>query len=282
MSDLLGWTIDSLVRQALEEDIVSGDLTTEAIVPEELITKAVVLSKETGVLAGLPVLERVFFCLDPSTIVEKLLEDGAKLLPGSEVAVIKGKARSILTGERVALNFLQHLSGIATQTRQLSEMIKGTKARLVDTRKTTPGLRILEKYAVRVGGGYNHRMGLYDGILIKDNHIRLAGGITPAVVKARAGSPHLTKIEVEVEDLKQLEEAINAGADLILLDNMDQELLRKAVELTGGRVPLEASGGIRAATIKTVAATGIDYLSVGALTHSAPALDLSMDISELS
>jgi len=274
------WQIDEVVRRALEEDIGPGDHTTNAIIPAEAQASAVIVSKDTGVLAGLPVAERVFHLLDSRVILERLLEDGSGLEPGSVIARVRGPARALLTGERVALNFLRHLSGVATQTRRLVDLIAGTKARLVDTRKTTPGLRLLEKYAVRVGGGCNHRIGLYDGVLIKDNHIRVAGGVAAAIRRARAYAPHLTKIEVEVEDLEQLEEAIAAGADVILLDNMDLDLLREAVKRAGGRVPLEASGRITAENIRAVAETGVDYISVGAVTHSAPSLDISMDVAD--
>jgi len=276
------WQIDEVVRRALEEDIGPGDHTTNAIIPAEAQASALIVSKDTGILAGLPVAERVFHLLDPRVTLERLLEDGSRLELGSVIARVRGPAQALLTGERVALNFLRHLSGVATQTRRLVDLVAGTKARLVDTRKTTPGLRLLEKYAVRVGGGHNHRIGLYDGVLIKDNHIRVAGGIAKAIRRARAYAPHLTKIEVEVEDLEQLEEAIAAGADVVLLDNMDIPLLREAVKRAGGRVPLEASGGITAENIRAVAETGVDYISVGAITHSAPSLDISMDVEEIA
>ena len=242
---------------------------------------AVIYSKEAGVLAGLPVAERVFQILDPGGVFEGLLPEGSDLAPGSIIARLRGSGQALLTGERTALNFLRHLSGIAAATRRLVEMIAGTGARLVDTRKTTPGLRVLEKYAVRAGGGHNHRTGLFDGILIKDNHIKLAGNIAEAVRRSREASPHTIRVEVEVESLAQLEEALNAGADLILLDNMPSDQMREAVRLARGRALLEASGNIDATNIRVVAETGVDLISVGAITHSAPALDISMDIGEI-
>ncbi|NPV28695.1 MAG: carboxylating nicotinate-nucleotide diphosphorylase [Firmicutes bacterium] len=278
---LPAWILDEVVHRALAEDIGTGDLTTDSLVPAGAEAEAVIHSKSTGVLAGLPVAARVFRVLDPDIRVEEQIPEGSFIRPGSIIARVRGRARAVLTGERVALNFLQRLSGIATATRHLVELIAGTRARLVDTRKTAPGLRVLEKYAVRIGGGCNHRIGLYDGILIKDNHIKVAGGIAEAVRRARAAVPHTIKIEIEVETLEQLEEALAAGADLIMLDNMPLPLLRKAVALAGGRVPLEASGGITAERIREVAETGVDFISVGAITHSAPALDISMDVGEI-
>jgi nicotinate-nucleotide pyrophosphorylase (carboxylating) len=229
----------------------------------------------------LPVAERVFHLLDPGAVFEGLSAEGSVLAPGGMIARVRASGPALLTGERTALNFLQHLSGIATATRHLAGLIAGTGALLVDTRKTTPGLRVLEKYAVRVGGGHNHRTGLFDGILIKDNHIKLAGGITAAVGRAREVSPHTIRVEVEVESLAQLEEALNAGADIVLLDNMTIDQMLDAVRLTAGRALLEASGNIGAANIRTVAETGVDLISVGAITHSAPALDISMDVGDI-
>lgn len=272
------WVIEEMVLRALAEDVGSGDLTTDALVDDGATAVAVIYSKEAGVLAGLPAAERVFQILDAGVVFEGLLPEGSDLEPGSKIARVRGAGRALLSGERTALNFLQHLSGVATATRRLAGLIAGTGGRLVDTRKTTPGLRTLEKYAVRVGGGHNHRTGLFDGILIKDNHIKLAGGITAAVGRAREAAPHTVRVEVEVESLGQLEEALDAGADLILLDNMPDDLLREAVKLAGGRALLEASGNINAANIRAVAETGVDLISVGAITHSAPALDISMDV----
>lgn len=275
------WVIDDVVRRALMEDVGKGDLTTAALVPEGVRAEGVIHSKAEGVLAGTPVALRVFQILDPNVEVAQELPDGSRLFPGVVIARIKGSGRALLTGERVALNFLQRLSGIATATERLVKMLEGTKARLIDTRKTTPGLRLLEKYAVRVGGGYNHRFGLDSGVLIKDNHIKIAGGITEAIRRARSSVPHTVKIEVEVESLEQLREALEAGADVIMLDNMPLDLMREAVRITAGRVPLEASGGISADAVREVAETGVDLISVGALTHSAAALDISMDIGEI-
>ena len=275
------WIIEEAVLRALAEDVGSGDLTTEALVEGGATAVAAIYSKEAGVLAGLPVAERVFQILDPGVVLERLLPEGSDLAPGNKIARVRGSGRALLTGERTALNFLRHLSGVATAARHLSGLIAGTGGRLLDTRKTTPGLRVLEKYAVRVGGGHNHRTGLFDGILIKDNHIKLAGGIAAAVERAREAAPHTIRVEVEVESLGQLQEALQAGADLILLDNMPEDLLREAVKLTGGRALLEASGRISAANIRAVAETGVDLISVGAITHSAPALDISMDVGEI-
>lgn len=275
------WMIEDVIRRGFAEDIGTGDLTTESLVPADAGTDAVIYSKATGILAGVQVAAGVFQMLDHNVQVELICTDSSILVPGSIIARLQGPARAVLTGERLALNLLQRLSGIATATRQLVEAISGTGARLVDTRKTTPGLRFLEKYAVRVGGGFNHRSGLYDGILIKDNHIKVAGGITEAIRRARSTAPHTVKIEVEVENLHQLEEALDAGADMIMLDNMPPSMLREAVRQTGGRVPLEASGGITAQTIREVAETGVDLISVGALTNSVMALDISMDIGEI-
>jgi nicotinate-nucleotide pyrophosphorylase (carboxylating) len=275
------WVIEEMVLRALVEDVGSGDLTTEALVDDGETVVGMIHSKDAGVLAGLPVAERVFQILDTGVVFEGLLPEGSELAPGSKIARVRGDGRALLSGERTALNFLQHLSGVATATRRLAGLIAGTGGRLVDTRKTTPGLRVLEKYAVRVGGGHNHRTGLFDGILIKDNHIKLAGGITAAVGRARDAAPHTIRVEVEVENLAQLQEALQAGADLILLDNMTEDLLREAVKLAGGRALLEASGKIDAANIRAVAETGVDLISVGAITHSAPALDISMDLGEV-
>ena len=229
----------------------------------------------------MPAAARTFQLLDPDVEIRQELTDGSELVPGSVIARINGSGRALLTGERVALNLLQRLSGIATAAAGLAKMLEGTRARLVDTRKTTPGLRILEKYAVRTGGGYNHRLGLDDGVLIKDNHIKVAGGITEAVRRARAAVPHTVKIEVEVESIGQLHEALDAGADIIMLDNMPPALMRDAVKISAGRVLLEASGGIAGDAVREVAETGVDLISVGAITHSVMALDISMDIGEM-
>ena len=271
---------EPLVRAALLEDIGPGDITTMLCVPAGTTVTATVLAKQPGVIAGLAIAELAFKLLDPNTHWEALVEDGATVGDGrTPLAVVTGDARALLTAERVALNFLQRLSGIATLTAHYVRLTAGTHARIVDTRKTTPGLRALEKYAVRAGGGFNHRLGLYDCVLIKDNHIKAAGGIGNAVAGAKAQIPHTMKIEVETATLGMVEEALHAGADIILLDNMDTETMRRAVELIGGRAISEASGGLTEARVAEVAATGVDVLSIGALTHSAPALDISLDFA---
>ncbi|KIX84544.1 carboxylating nicotinate-nucleotide diphosphorylase [Thermus filiformis] len=262
----------------LEEDLGHGDLTSLLLIPEDQVGRGVVLAKEEGVLAGLEVARAVFARVDGRIAFTPLLRDGDALRPGLEVARLEGPLRGILAGERLALNLLQRLSGIATLTRRYVEAVRGTRAVILDTRKTTPGLRALEKYAVRVGGGRNHRYGLFDGILIKDNHIRAVGGVKEAVRRARAGAPHHLRVEVEVTTLEELEEALEAGADLVLLDNMDLETLREAVRRARGRALLEASGGMSLERVRAVAETGVDFISVGALTHSARALDLSLEL----
>ncbi len=270
--------VEELVRRALLEDIGPGDITTEATVPDEMTCTAVIIAKQDGLLCGQQVAQAAFRIINPSLTYEVLVPEGSPVTEGQQVARISGHARSILTAERVALNFLQRMSGIATTTRNLSEKIKYYRARLVETRKTTPGLRIVEKYAVRVGGGLNHRYGLHDAILIKDNHIAIAGGVRQSVVNARRVASHTSRVEVEVENLDQLQEALEAGADIILLDNMDYESMKKAVEITQGRAILEASGGITADTLEDAARTGVDIISMGALTHSVKSLDLSLEI----
>jgi nicotinate-nucleotide pyrophosphorylase (carboxylating) len=271
-----GFFLDGALRAWLLEDLGHGDLTTTLLVPEGLEGEAVILAKEEGVVAGLPVAGRVFALAEPRLAFTPLVAEGALVARGQEVARVAGPLRGILAGERLALNLLQRLSGIATLTRAYVEALKGTKAQVLDTRKTTPGLRALEKYAVRVGGGRNHRFGLFDGVLIKENHIRAAGGVREAVRRARAGGPHYLKVEVEVTSLAELEEALEAGADLILLDNFPLEAIREAVRRVAGRVPLEASGNMTLERARQVAEVGVDYVSVGALTHSARALDLSL------
>lgn len=265
-------------RQALEEDAPWGDATSLAIVAADRAARAVVLAKAEGILAGMPMLEHVFRPLDPAVRIEPLVTDGARIRPGQALARLSGTARALLRGERVALNFLQHASGVATLTRRYVDACAGTRARIADTRKTLPGLRVLQKYAVRVGGGANHRFSLSDAILIKDNHVALAGGVGAAVRLARAGAGHMRRIEVEVTDLAGLDEAIEAGADLILLDNMTPAQMAEAVRRAAGRALLEASGGVTLETVAAIAATGVDLISVGALTHSVRALDLSMEV----
>lgn len=269
--------VEPIVRLALAEDIGRGDLTTAATVPPGATARAEIVQKAPGVLCGLPVVETVFALLDPRVRLTPLAEEGSW---GERrvVATLEGPAAAILTGERTALNFLQRLSAVATMARRAAEIVAGTGAVVLDTRKTTPGMRVLEKYAVRVGGCHNHRAGLDDGILIKDNHIRAAGGITAAVMAARRRAAPGMRVEVEVTTLAELDEALAAGVDLILLDNFDVDGLRAAVARAAGRARLEASGGITLANLAAVAATGVDYISLGALTHSAGALDFSLEV----
>jgi nicotinate-nucleotide pyrophosphorylase (carboxylating) len=262
------------IQRALKEDLGNGDLTSSLTLGEGAEARGTFQAQEELVVAGLPVAAEVFRTLDASIHWQAEATEGAAVGPGARLAGVVGPARALLAGERVALNFLQHLSGIATQTCRFKAALDGLRTELLDTRKTTPGLRALEKYAVRVGGGRNHRLGLYDGILIKNNHVRLAGGVGPAVERARRGRPvaPLMPVEVEVSNLAELEEAIAAGADIVLLDNMTPAQVRVCVERAGGRVRLEVSGGINAANIRDYAETGVDRISVGALTHSAPAV----------
>ena len=278
MSNLFKKIVDS----ALAEDFASGDVTTEALVPADLKGKASILVKKDGVLAGIAVAKEVFSNVDPSLRFKALVKDGAKVRGGVVVATIQGKVASILKAERVALNFLQHLSGIATETARYVEAVSGTKAIITDTRKTIPGLRLLEKYAVRVGGGHNHRLNLGDGVLIKDNHLvalrSLGVGLGEVVKKARQRAPRKLKVEVEVESVEEALEAVLAGADIIMLDNMKLEDMRRVVELVRGRALLEASGGITLDNVRAVAETGVDLISIGALTHSAKALDISLEL----
>ena len=268
--------LDRLIEQALLEDIHTGDITTQAVVPERRTAVARLIAKEDMVIAGLFVAERVFRRLDPAVAFSASQPEGARASRGDLLAAVQGSAADLLMGERVALNLLQRLSGVATLTSRYVEAVKGTKARIVDTRKTTPGLRALEKYAVRVGGGINHRTGLYDGILIKENHITAAGGIGEAIGRARAYIPHTLRIEIETETLGQVDEALAAGADIIMLDNMGLDDMRTAVNLIAGRALVEASGGVNLETVRSIAETGVDIISVGALTHSARAMDISM------
>jgi len=270
--------IDRIIRFALEEDLGSGDLTTNSIVKPESKGRAVLMAKQELILAGLPVFKRTFEILNSDTRFESFFEDGQGVTKNTKVCEISAPVHSILKAERTGLNLLQRMSGIATLTQKYAEQIKGFKARVLDTRKTTPGLRILDKYSVRMGGGYNHRFGLYDGILIKDNHIQAAGSITKALSVCRKSVPHTLKIEIEVEDLEGVAEALRAGADIIMLDNMSLEEIKKAVELVKGKSVLEVSGNVSLENIKSIAATGVDLISVGALTHSAPAADLSLEL----
>jgi nicotinate-nucleotide pyrophosphorylase (carboxylating) len=273
----LSESVRAIIQLALAEDIGRGDLTTEATVPPEATARAEIVQKAPGVLCGLPVVQAVYAALDPRVALTSLAAEGSW---GDRrvVARLAGPARAILTGERTALNFLQRLSAIATASRRAAEAVAGTGLTVLDTRKTTPGHRVLEKYAVRVGGCRNHRAGLDDGFLIKENHIRAAGGITPAVAAAKRRAAPGQLVEVEVTTLAELDEAIAAGADLVLLDNFDLDGLRAAVVRAAGRVRLEASGGITLASLADVARTGVDYVSLGALTHSAGALDFSLEV----
>lgn len=269
-------SLDRLIEQALLEDIHTGDITTQAVVPGRRPASARLFAKEELVPAGMFVAERVFRRLSPDVVFNAFVTDGALAGKGDLLATLEGNAADLLMGERVALNLLQRLSGIATLTSRYVAAVRGTKARIVDTRKTTPGLRELEKYAVRVGGGINHRTGLYDGVLIKENHIAAAGGIASAISRARAYIPHTLKIEIETETVEQVEEALAAGADIIMLDNMSLADMRTAVATIAGRTLVEASGGVSLETVAAIAATGVDIISVGALTHSARAMDISM------
>ena len=270
--------IDRILEKALLEDIGTGDITTESIIPSNLRAKGIIKTSEAGTIAGLDIAGLVFAKLDPQISFFPLIKDGAKVLSGEILTEVTGQAHTILRGERVALNFLQRMSGIATITSKFCQEVKDFPVRIVDTRKTTPGLRILEKYSVRMGGGYNHRFGLYDTVLIKDNHIALSGGITKAIELARKQTSHTIKIEVEVENLTQLEEALMMQADIIMLDNMDLDTMKKAVKIAKGKALIEASGGITLEKVREIAQTGVDLISVGALTHSVKALDISMEI----
>lgn len=273
--------LDKQIQDWLAEDIGSGDITTLALVPAAAKTNAIIHAKDSGILAGIDVARRVFELLDKDIQFDAKLADGAALTNGSIIAEIKGNAQAILTGERLALNLLQHLSGVATSTHKLAAIAAPFGAQLVDTRKTTPGMRLLDKYAVKAGGGANHRLGLYDAMLIKDNHIQVAGGITEALNRAHDYASHMTKIEIEVESLAGVKEALAGKADVIMLDNMSIADMTEAVKIINKQAVVEASGGISEATLADVAKTGVDVISVGALTHSVKALDISMDIGHI-
>ena len=274
--ELTAETVDRVLAAALAEDVGTGDVTTDGVVPADARCRAELLVEEPGVVCGIPLALEVFVKLDPSVTGEALVQEGALLEAPGAVARLEGLARAVLTGERTALNLLGRLSGIATLTRRYVDAVEGTGATILDTRKTTPGLRELEKYAVRCGGGRNHRVGLYDMILLKENHLRVAGGIRKAV--AALGPRNGTPLEVEAETLDEVRDALDAGVDRILLDNMRLDDLRRAVDVAGGRVPLEASGGISLDTVRAVAETGVDFISVGALTHGARSLAVSLDL----
>lgn len=267
---------DQLIRMALEEDITSEDITTNSVMREKQRGEVQLLCKETGIIAGIWVFERVFTLLDENTETEFYVKDGDKVEKGQLLGIVRGDIRVLLSGERTALNYLQRMSGIATYTRQIADLLKGSKTKLLDTRKTTPNMRIFEKYAVKTGGGYNHRYNLSDGILLKDNHIGAAGSVKKAVEMAREYAPFVRKIEVETENLDMVKEALEAGADIIMLDNMTPEMMKEAVALIDGRAQTECSGNVTKENIENLVSIGVDYISSGALTHSAPILDLSL------
>ena len=268
--------IDDLLRQALTEDITSEDVSTAAVMPKPCGGSVELIAKQDGVLAGLPVFARVFMLLDSTFCFQTHYKDGDMVAKGTLIGTLFGDIRALLSGERTALNYLQRMSGIATLTRQMADELKGSRTRLLDTRKTTPNMRIFEKYAVRVGGGQNHRYNLSDGVLLKDNHLDAAGGVRQAVERARAYAPFVRKIEVEVETLEMVEEALQAGADIIMLDNMDDATMQQAVSRIAGRALTECSGNVTKERLRAIAATGVDFVSCGALTHSAPIMDLSL------
>lgn len=270
--------LERIIRWAIEEDLGAGDVTTDAIVEPSARGKAVLIAKEDLILAGMPVFKKVFLAFDGATQFEELRREGDAISTGEHISLIHGGLGSILRAERPALNFLQRMCGIATLTRRFVERVGPRRTKVLDTRKTAPGLRLLDKYAVRIGGGWNHRFGLHDGILIKDNHIAVAGSITEAINRARRNAPHPLRIEAEVEDLEGLDEAIRAGADIVLLDNMSLDEIKTAVSRAAGRVLLEVSGGVSLDKVEAIAETGVDFVSVGTLTHSARAADLSLEI----
>ena len=267
---------DQLIRMALQEDITSEDVSTNAVMPTATKGTVELIAKEDGVIAGLDIYARVFTILDEKTEIDFHCKDGDEVKKGELMATVTGDIRVLLSGERVALNYLQRMSGIATYTRQVAKLLEGSKVTLLDTRKTTPNCRVFEKYAVRVGGGCNHRYNLSDGVLLKDNHIGAAGSVTKAVQMAKAYAPFVRKIEIEVETLEQVKEAVEAGADIIMLDNMTPEVMKQAVELINGRAQTECSGNITKESIQKIREIGVDFVSSGALTHSAPILDISM------
>ena len=267
---------DQLIRMALQEDITSEDVSTNAVMPTATKGTVDLIAKEDGVIAGLDIYARVFTILDEKTEIDFYCKDGDEVKKGELMATVTGDIRVLLSGERVALNYLQRMSGIATYTRQVAKLLEGSKVTLLDTRKTTPNCRVFEKYAVRVGGGCNHRYNLSDGVLLKDNHIGAAGSVTKAVQMAKAYAPFVRKIEIEVETLEQVKEAVEAGADIIMLDNMTPEVMKQAVELINGRTQTECSGNITKENIQKIREIGVDFVSSGALTHSAPILDISM------
>ena len=268
--------MDKLILSALREDITSEDITTNSVMREYQLGEVELICKQDGVIAGLDVFKRVFELLDETTEVTFTCKDGDKVTKGEKIGLVRGDIRVLLSGERTALNFLQRMSGIATYTRNIADLLEGSKTKLLDTRKTTPNMRIFEKYAVKVGGGYNHRFNLSDGILLKDNHIGAAGGVKEAIRMAKEYAPFVRKIEVEVENLDMLKEALEAGADIIMLDNMSVEDMKEAVRLTAGKAETECSGNVTRENVARLVDIGVDYISSGALTHSSPILDLSL------
>lgn len=274
-------SVRKMIEQWLQEDIGNGDITTDSIVPASATTTALIHAKASGVIAGIWLVKMVFECLSPAMKFTSYVDDGEYLASGQQIALIEGNARAILTGERLALNIIQRLSGIATMTQRFVQAVKDYQVKIVDTRKTAPGLRMLDKYAVRAGGGSNHRYGLYDAVLIKDNHIKVAGSIDKAVALAGKSIPHTVKIEVETENLSDVQAALAARADIIMLDNMDFATMREAVSLIDGRALVEASGGVDETTVVDIARAGVDIISIGSITHSVKALDISLDIGEI-
>ena len=269
--------IDTIIEAALKEDMPDGDVTSESLVPPESVSKAILLVKEDGILAGIDVAARVFWKIDPHVVFDKNVEDGSSIRAGDTLARIEGPSISLLKGERTALNFLQRMSGIATLTQKFVKSLEGSQTQILDTRKTTPSLRSLEKYAVKMGGGTNHRLNLSDMVLIKDNHLKIVGNISEAVKRARDSVGPDLKIEIETTTLEEVKEAVRSGADMIMLDNMSPKRMREVVEWVDGKVPLEASGNVKLSTIKEIASSGVDFISVGGLTHSYQSLDISME-----
>ena len=276
MRELMNLNIDTIILQALREDITSEDITTNSVMPEYQLGEVELICKQDGVLAGLEVFKRVFELLDSSTTFDMQVKDGDMVKKGQLLGTIKGDIRVLLEGERTALNYLQRMSGIATYTHSIAVLFEGSKTKLLDTRKTTPNMRVFEKYAVKVGGGYNHRFNLSDGILLKDNHIGAAGGVKEAVHMAQEYAPFVRKIEVECENLQMVSEAVEAGADIIMLDNMDKETMKDAIRIIDGRAKTECSGNVTKENVANLIDLGVDYVSSGALTHSAPIMDLSL------
>lgn len=268
--------VDPLILMALEEDITSEDVSTNSVMPKETLGEVDLICKEDGILCGIQVFERVFTLVDENTKVEFFAEDGAEIKKGQLIAKVRGDIRVLLSGERTALNYLQRMSGVATYTRQVADLLNGTKTKLLDTRKTTPNNRIFEKYSVKVGGGNNHRYNLSDGVMLKDNHIGAAGGVKEAVAMAKKYAPFVRKIEVEVENMQMVKDAVEAGAHIIMLDNMTHEQIAEALEYIGGRAEVEVSGNVTRENISKLTDLGVDYISSGALTHSSPILDLSL------